>query len=572
VTKDNAVAAPAAVAVRFWEVWLLVGLLVTLAAVLASLARKTGVTIDEPSHLLSAHLYWKGADTLQPGDMPPMIKIAGGWVSHLFELPVPYEHPEWPKQREWELAQAMMERLRAPALQQIFFYSRLPMIVFPLLTCVTLWLWARRLFSRRTAMVLALLFCLSPTVLAHGALFKNDMAASFGYLLFWYRAWMYWQAPSGRNALWLGVSLFVAILAKMSLLILLVVVPAILAARYIAPPRRGWRLAAADAAVILLVVYVGTCAAWQFQVDQASSIEVEQWRESLPVARWASAPMAALSLIPTPSRLRQGALSLLESNAQGAGVYLLGNVYPEGHPLYFVVAIGTKVPLPLQILTLTSLLLLAADCARRKLCNSDLLWLIPPLLYLALASVSSLQLGVRLILPSLVFLLLWSGRATEFLLSRRGTAAAGMILAAWLGVRTAWVYPNYIAYFNTLAGGSHDGLRYLSDSNLDWGQDLPALAEYLETHPIGKVRLAYFGTDNPAAHLPEQRYEQIAPPWSDHLVSGPRIEPSPGYYAISATLLTGQLFQPRYRDYFRVFRESTPVAKAGYSIFVYRVQ
>jgi hypothetical protein len=145
------------------------------------------------------------------------------------------------------------------------------------------------------------------------------------------------------------------------------------------------------------------------------------------------------------------------------------------------------------------------------------------------------------------------------------------MLMAWLSLRTITAYPDYIAHFNVVAGGPDAGIRYLSDSNLDWGQDLPALADYLETHPIGKVRLAYFGTDNPAAHLPPERYEQIAPPWSENLVSGPQIAPSPGYYAISATLLTGQLFAPQYRDYFRVFRESTPVAKAGYSIFVYRV-
>jgi hypothetical protein len=159
----------------------------------------------------------------------------------------------------------------------------------------------------------------------------------------------------------------------------------------------------------------------------------------------------------------------------------------------------------------------------------------------------------------------------ECLLQRRVTTAAAGLLVAWLAVRSTLQYPDYIAYFNTLAGGSEAGIHYLSDSNLDWGQDLPALAGYLETHPIPKLRLAYFGADNPYAWLPESRIEPLAPPWNDKLATGSHIVPEPGYYAISATLLTGQLFQPRYRDYFRAFRDAKPIAKAGYSIFLYKV-
>jgi hypothetical protein len=269
--------------------------------------------------------------------------------------------------------------------------------------------------------------------------------------------------------------------------------------------------------------------------------------------------------------MRRGVLSLVESNARGTGVYLLGDVYPQGHPLYFLVAIATKVPLPLLILATTSLTLLALDWRRGSRGFSDLLWLAPALLYFGLASLSSLQLGVRLILPSLAFLALGCGRALELLLARRRASVAAAVLLAWLCVRTVWQYPNYIAHFNSLAGGADSGIRYLSDSNLDWGQDLPALAAYLQTHPIGKVRLAYFGSDNPDAHLPEDRFERIAPPWSEDLVAGLRIVPEPGYYAISATLLTGQLFEPRFRDYFQIFRDRKPMAKAGYSIFLYKV-
>lgn len=558
--------------VASWEIRALGLLLVLFAGVLASLAWRTGVTVDEPAHLLSAHLYWKGEDTLHPGDMPPAIKIAGGWVSHFFSLPVPYDRPDlWARRSEWDIAQVMMERLGSPLVQRLFFFSRLPLILFPMLGCVTLWWWARRLFSPRTAIVLAVLFSVCPTVLGHGALFKNDLAASFGYLLFWYRAWVYWREPSRINAAWFGIGLLAALLAKMSMLVLVPLTPLILLCRYLASSPRSWRPAASHLAIVLLVTYAGIAAAWQFRIGVISSSEIQTAQANLQIPRWLPAAAQVLRVIPTPARLRQGAVSLVESNASGTGVYLLGRVYPYGHPSYFLVALATKVPVPLLCLICTALILLGLDFTRRRLQIADCLWLIPPLLYLAMASMSSIQLGVRLILPAIAGLILMAGRTVEFLLKRSATAAVLCLLLTWSLAQSALQYPDYIAYFNSIAGGSDKGIRYLSDSNLDWGQDLRALAAYLEKHSIPNIRLAYFGNDNPYAHIPEARFVQIAPPWHESLVSGPRLQPESGYYAISATLLTGQLFQPRYRDYYRAFREATPVAKAGYSIFVYKV-
>jgi len=88
---------------------------------------------------------------------------------------------------------------------------------------------------------------------------------------------------------------------------------------------------------------------------------------------------------------------------------------------------------------------------------------------------------------------------------------------------------------------------------------------------LGKVRLAYFGTDNVWAYLSDKEIETIAPPWSGVAVQGIHLNPEPGVYAISATLLTGQFFAKEYRDYYQEFRKRRPFAKAGYSIFLYKI-
>ena len=74
-------------------------------------------------------------------------------------------------------------------------------------------------------------------------------------------------------------------------------------------------------------------------------------------------------------------------------------------------------------------------------------------------------------------------------------------LLGWSAVSTALAYPDYLAFFNGFAGGTSGAYRHLVDSSLDWGQDLPALKDYLERTPgLDPVRVAYFGTASPEAY------------------------------------------------------------------------
>ncbi|MBK5293532.1 MAG: glycosyltransferase family 39 protein, partial [Acidobacteriia bacterium] len=241
-----------------WELFVLALILSAFAAVLVSLAWKTGVTIDEPAHVLSAHLYWIGEDNLAAGDMPPAIKILGGWVSHLAGLPIPRDNPAvWSTQHEWPISLEMMSRMSHAQIHNVFFYSRLPLLVFPLACALLVWYWGRQLFSPITALLMMGVFSLSPTVLGHGCLFKNDLAASFSYLLFWYCAWRFWKEPQLRQAVFLAVALLIAILAKFSLLILVPLAPAIILVRCFTLRPIPYRLAALSLLVLFLVPYAG---------------------------------------------------------------------------------------------------------------------------------------------------------------------------------------------------------------------------------------------------------------------------------------------------------------------------
>ncbi|MBM3739731.1 MAG: hypothetical protein FJW39_28525 [Acidobacteria bacterium] len=534
-------------------------LLLAQAALLVHQAWVTGVTVDEPAHVLSASLYWKGNDILRPRDMPPAIKIAAGMMPVVRKLPVPYHKPAWKNLDEWNLAQDLVELLPPARLHRTFFQARLPLILFPLLTCAVIFTWGRALFGFVPAAVAATLFAFEPTALGHGALVKNDHAAALGYLLFWFQAWRYWRDPSTRNVLLLALAMSAAIFAKLSLLILLPAGTLILLLR-----GARWRVFLAPA-----VVYLCTLAGSWFDTGPLPAARfAEIAADSRPPA-WVHAGAWLFQFIPTPMLMFEGVVSLSQSHAAGNPVYLLGSKYPQGSPWYFLVAWAVKSPEALQILLIAGIAA-AFLLARRKELNALPFLLAPPVIYITGASMVSMQLGFRLILPALPFAVLLCAAAFRYLEQHRARFALYALLA-WFLSATAWNYCALIGYFNLWAGGRSNGLTYLADSNIDWGQDLRALRHWYDAAKPSGLKLFYFGNDSPASYFADSEITRLAPPWSPGLVKSDRFEPQPGYYAVSANLIPGHMFEDRFRGYFAAFRKMTPVHRAGSSIYIYKV-
>jgi hypothetical protein len=98
-----------------------------------------------------------------------------------------------------------------------------------------------------------------------------------------------------------------------------------------------------------------------------------------------------------------------------------------------------------------------------------------------------------------------------------------------LAAESVACFPNYLAYFNVLAGGSAHGYRHLVDSSLDWGQDLPGVKRYIEGHPeAAPAFLAYFGMASPDSYQMPARYlhsvrgQDVAP--AMRVISAPAAE------------------------------------------------
>lgn len=511
-----------------WEIAALAILLAVYLSVLVTLIRRTGVTVDEPSHILSSILYWEGNDRLLPRDLPPLIKIIGGWSAASAGFTIVEEsHPVWKTRHEWMISLDMMRRMNEDRIRDAMFRARLPLLVFPVATALLLWWWARQLYSPTTALLASLLFLLEPTALGHAVLFKNDHASAFGFLLFWYMAWRYWRAPTALAAIALGIAAAVGLLAKLSMLILLPISVLCVAVRSYRTPR----VLAIHLTTATAVAYALAIAACQFEV---------RW--------WAG-------FLPLPEQIAHGVGSLIGNVRSDNSVYLLGMRYPTGHRAYFLIATLVKAPEVLLLLFLTGL-------------RFAPLLALPAALYFAAASISSLQFGFRLILPCLPFAALIAAAALERWRSQKWLAPAVVtVLLAPLIVH----YPFYISYCNVASGGPKKGLRYLSDSNIDWGQDMRQLRHWMQRNNVMRMGVSYFGGDNPLAYLRPDQMKWIEPPFNEKGRETLQYQPAPGLYAISANLLTGQFFDAAHRDFYKAFRALTPIDYAGYSIYIFRV-
>ena len=142
------------------------------------------------------------------------------------------------------------------------------------------------------------------------------------------------------------------------------------------------------------------------------------------------------------------------------------------------------------------------------------------------------------------------------------------ILAFGLAGETAGAFPDYIPFFNVAAGGWRHGLELLSDSNLDWGQDLIVLAAWQRAHPRAPLYLAYWGTADPEFYGISYRNMPggyiFGPPPQPPEPEGPAC-----VVAISATTLQGVYLSPFGRDYYRPFRMSKPREVLGESIYLF---
>lgn len=566
---------------RLWLRVLVVAGLLLFFVLAADTARQKSPTNDEPTHLARAIAIWQTGDLrLQYEHTPLSHRMIGLMLLGEPTIPRIEQLPGWEAGDRPVLAEALFWGSRLDV-ERVVFLGRLGTIWLALLGGAVALCWTmmavRDLLGRGTrtntdergrlplawlregggfpVLTVATLFAFSPNFLASAALATTDMAAAVTYLASLFCWWCYWQRPSRSRWLAAGICLGLALAAKLTgaLLVPLLLILALFWRTE--GGRRPWLIWAGLLPIAGFVVW----AIYGFE--------------------WGIFPGTTLPIF--ASTYWQSWLDVLRHVDGGHLAYFLGDVSSAGWWLYFPVTFLIKTPVPTLILAgLVTIWAIAyrgrgyrekphrhegTEVGMIMFCGLG-----AAVVFVA-AVISRLNIGYRHILP--VLPLLWLTIAVvvvPWLAARRDGRWLLAVALGWLVFGGLRQHPHHLAYFNELVGGSAQGYRYLSDSNLDWGQDLRLLADYAHDYQAqtdvalfyaygGAADPAYYGLNTPSLSGPDGfGLPTFAP-----------ANPASGRYALSAGQWQGLLPEGDLFDWFRRRKASESL---GYSILVYEIE
>lgn len=505
-------------------------------------------TMDEQNHLARGLALLRTGDPRLSLEHPPLINVLSALpLLALPDVRLPTDDWSWEAVDGWYRFAELLVWDYNHDVSRMFFLARLPIVFLTLALALAGYWVGNEWWEAPAGHLTFLLLLFDPNLLAHGRYTTTDLGGTATIFLATAFLWRLWAGRGHWLAVVVGLGLaFGSKLSAVGFLPIWLV----LAVAWPAPGRvqRLFQLFTAALAALLLVwaIFAFQWAPFQFQRPELTPLN--QFSGPMPTF-WA------------------GLERILLWSSDGRPSFLLGQSSADGFLAYFPVAFLVKTPLPALLLILLASGLLLGDKATRQ--RGLMIWL-PAGLYFLLALQSSLNIGYRHLLPMLPFLYLLVGG-----LGRRWANhwfVRSLFLAFLLA--TLSIHPHYLSYFNWLAGGPQNGYNVLLDSNIDWGQDLLRLRDWLAENEVEQVKLAWFGTADPAYYAIDYQPLPGLPRhfdlwWQEPLPFNPT-NPEPGLYAISVSNLWEL---PRVADkvVFAWFRDRQPTARIGYSIFIYRV-
>ena len=459
---------------------------------IASTWRVFNHTIDEPDHIAAGMEYLSIGRYLYEDAHPPLSRLAvaiGPFLAGERFHPGPGSFSEGYRILGHD-----------DHYDRILSYSRAGNLVFFWMACAVVFLWARRAAGPVAAVVAILLFTSLPPVLAHAGLATTDMAlcAMAGAAVL---ASLYWaDRPGPRRSAWLGIVTALACVSKFSALVYLPAAWLLMGLAHGAVTRQnpGRLLRELWTRRRMVALAAGAAALTVWMVYGFTFGRVDFLHLRLPAPRFFS-----------------GIHTVWLHSQRGHPSYLLGRRSPNGFWYYFPTVLALKTPL-------AGLALPALSPWLVKNWKSAILPAAFSVAILGGAMFGHIDIGVRYLLPIYVGLAVMGACAVVETRSLPAKIAVGILLA-WQVVSADLAHPDYLAYTNEIAARHPE--NFLADSDLDWGQDMKRLEEFLEQHRATAVTFAPFNRTYPLAGHP------MLP-----MNPGSTEQPSPGWNAVSITV------------------------------------
>jgi hypothetical protein len=567
------------IAARKVEVVCAALLFVMVANLFAVISRKS-ITNDELVHIPAGYYHLVAGKFQLNNEHPPLVKM---WAA----LPLLFIQPNEAStdaaagnfsEETWKTMGQFWPNNREH-FEAIFFWTRAMMILITLALGILIFIYARDLFGARAATFAVALYTLEPTILAHGRIVHTDLPATFAFLLFFFALRYYFKTRSTRRALLLGLASGLALVVKFSMIVIWPVLAAVAIAGFIFAARwqESRKRIAIHLGIVVCVMLFLVNAAYYFRSPPIEAADVK-WVQTMSAPsfnNWMKFFQVGSKVVPTYWLF--GQYNVWLHNRDGHPTSLLGQYNQNGWWYYFPVAFALKTSLPFLLIATAALAWMLWSVWKR---HWRFLWLLLPFaIYTAMSMSSNINIGIRHFLPAYSFLFIVAGAFLDRILrvkyAHHLIVATVVLLFGWMSVEMLRAYPDYIPYMNQLASG-HPHWWYLSDSNVEWGDDARALAEYLHAHGETDVRGALSGGWGTLGFYGIGYHEMLPKPG--------RVIPETRYVAIGAGFLNGstiaipadehgQLVSEQERiNYLAAYRTRVPEAIFGNSIFLYRLK
>lgn len=542
---------------------------------------RTSVTIDEVPHILAGYQHLKCGDFGINPEHPPLLKMIAAAPLMAMDLQKPdleCGSQIIPKYDSWMSGFTFLtandaDRIATPARITVSFIS--------LLLALLVFLAARKMFGDLEAIIALTLFAFEPNLIAHGALVTTDMAVSAGLFATVFALYNYLNKPSVIRFLLVGLGVGWTICSKHSGIVVFPIVFLLLTADVFLLrktetrtflKRRCLNHAAAFAGIILFGFF-SLWAAYGFRYSalpnqNQPTVSIDEFYKQVELYDTASTFsgktvkfIAETHILPESYVL--GLADLAATNKRA--MYFFGDVFFSGEWFYFPVAFIIKSSVVLLVLLLSGLSAFKLYSVKKR---EMMFLIIPSFFFFALAMTSKINIGIRHILPVYAFFIVIAaaGACAAIRKSRRECFILVTILLVGLAMNLRNA-PNYIAYSNEIMGGTNNTYKSLSDSNVDWGQNLKLINEYLEKENITDCWFASFGNGELARV--GQPCKLLPGGFGSEMTTEPIGVVPP---VIEGTILISTGAYPPFRggEYFSISETAQPIAQIGGSVFVYR--
>jgi 4-amino-4-deoxy-L-arabinose transferase-like glycosyltransferase len=379
-----------------------------------------------------------------------------------------------------------------------FAVARLVTILVSTLVAYLVFTWSRSLYGFVPALFSLLLYVFDPNIIAYSQLVTTDLYNLGAVCLTFYRLWLFANQRTLKNGLLflmaLGISQIIkyTAIALFPLCLIALVIydwhdihdsfPGVDKLKQLSKRYIGYILAAIVAAILMIN------AGFLFN-RTFTRFGDYQFRSAPFIVLQKNAALQQMP-IPVPYPYLEGLDWMIDTEQSGnryGNLYLLGQLSkPRGFLGYYFIAALLKIPIASQIIMILSLVLyIAGRDGHRNFLRNELFLLTPVVFFTIYFNFFfNTQIGIRYYLVMFPLLYVFSGNlfvGWEIFPAFKKTWS--VVLIAYVMASTLAYFPYYIPYFNEIVWDKTQTYKYLSDSNLDWGQGQIYLEEYLSGHP-----------------------------------------------------------------------------------------